>query len=290
MPTRLARYVPLFCAFALASLCPANAQVYHFSTGNPDGAIATASGPPGPSQPGTETADDFVLVQETDITGGTFTGLLPANSTSANVGQIVLEIYRVFPLDSTSPASGTVPTRANSPSDVAFASLDSTAGDLSVIVSTLSTNFSVANSVFTVPSTASFQTLGDGPVTGVEVLFSFSLSTPLDLPAGHYFFVPQVQLSDGTFLWLSAPRPIVSPGTPFPAGSTDLQSWFRTDALDPDWVRVGTDVIGSGTFNAAFSLNGISVPEPATWLTMLAGFVVLGLAFRRRNAPQSAQV
>src|SRR4030095_322803 len=63
----------------------------------------------------------------------------------------------------------------------------------------------------------------------------------------------EVGLSSGDFLWLSAPRPIVAPGTPF---LPDLQSWIRNDALAPDWLRIGTDITGQGPFNAAFSLSG----------------------------------
>ena len=110
---------------------------------------------------------------------------------------------------------------------------------------------------------------GNGSVTGLEVQFSVNFTTPFDLLAGHYFFVPQVEVTtaDGEFLWLSAARPIVPPGTPFPAGFTDLQSWTRDVMLDPDWLRVGSDIVGPDpttgpTFNAAFSLTGVAVPGP----------------------------
>ncbi len=105
------------------------------------------------------------------------------------------------------------------------------------------------------------------------------------LPADHYFFVPQVEVTDpiGNFYWLSAPRPIVAPGTPFPAGFTDLQSWTRDQFLDPDWLRVGTDIVGAGTFNAVFSLTGSAVPEPSTWAMMLLGFAGLGYASLRQR-------
>ena len=85
-----------------------------------------------------------------------------------------------------------------------------------------------------------------------------SFTDGLLLPANHYFFVPQVEVTDddGDFFWLSAPKPIVPPGTQFPPGFTDLQSWTRDAALDPDWLRVGTDITDQGPFNAAFSLNG----------------------------------
>jgi hypothetical protein len=119
-------------------------------------------------------------------------------------------------------------------------------------------------------------------VTGEEVQFKIAFSTPFDLPADHYFFVPQVLLSSGDFLWLSAPKPLLAPGTPF---SPDLQSWIRDDpSLAPDWLRIGTDIIHEGPFNASFSLSG-SVPEPTTWAMMLLGFVGIGaMTYRRRKS------
>jgi len=95
------------------------------------------------------------------------------------------------------------------------------------------------------------------------VQFRVTFTSPITLDPDHYFFVPQVELDSGNFLWLSAPRPIVPPdGTAFPPGFTDLQTWVRDEALQPDWLRVGTDIVGGNpapTFNASFSL---SVPGP----------------------------
>jgi hypothetical protein len=127
-------------------------------------------------------------------------------------------------------------------------------------------------------------TTGNGAVTGQEVSFSVTFSTPFDLPQDHYFFVPQVQVAGGDFLWLSAPKPIVPPGTAF---LPDLQSWTRDAALDPDWLRVGADIVGGTTapapaFNAAFSLTGAEVPEPATWM-VVGGTLLIMIGIRRRK-------
>src|SRR5262249_46875310 len=101
------------------------------------------------------------------------------------------------------------------------------------------------------------QTLGEGPVTGNEVEIHIEFTLPIDVLAGHFFFVPQVTLRSGNFMWLSAPRPIVPPGTPF-AG--DLQAWIRNDNISPDWLRIGADIVGgspSPAFNMVFQLEGI---------------------------------
>jgi hypothetical protein len=131
---------------------------------------------------------------------------------------------------------------------------------------------------------------GEGAVSGQEVQFTFDLTSAFDLAAGQYFFVPQVQLANGSFLWLSAPRPIVPPGTAFPVGFTDLQSWIRNENLAPDWLRIGTDITHQGPFNAAFSLNGIFVPEPATWAMMLVGFFALGWKVRSGRRREQLRV
>jgi hypothetical protein len=120
------------------------------------------------------------------------------------------------------------------------------------------------------------------------VQFSVNFTTPFTLPADHYFFVPQVQLSSGDFLWLSAPKPITGGTGPFVG---DLQSWTRDDMLEPDWLRVGQDIVGGTTFptfNAAFSLGGSVVPEPSTWAMMLLGFAGLGFASYRHARKASA--
>jgi hypothetical protein len=284
-----ARFPILLSVLGCLCALPAAADTPFFSTGNPDGKIATASRPASAGKFEIESADDFVLTHSTSITSATFTGLL--TGTNPTVGEVRVEIYRVFPADSGVP-SGHVPTRANSPSDVEFADRDNAPapGNLTFTITNVSNTFSAFNSVQ--PGgihRAPIQTTGgNGVITGEEVQFDVTFTTPFTLPADHYFFVPQVELTNpsGDFFWLSAPKTIPAPA--------DLQSWTRDQFLDPDWLRVGQDIVGGNpfpTFNAAFSLSGSPVPEPSTWAMMLLGFVGLGFAgyrHARKARPASA--
>jgi hypothetical protein len=278
---------------------PASAVPFFFSTGNPDGLIATASRPASPGKLEIESADDFAVTgaNTLKLTGASFQGLLPTGAPLSSVTDVRVEIYRVFPADSNvgrtsgPPVFSTsqVPTRVNSPSDVALDSRDSSASNLTftpaVVSASFTANNSVLNGIHPIPG---FHTGGEGPVTGQQVSFNVVFTTPFTLPADHYFFVPQVQLSSGDFFWLSAPRPILPPGTPFPPGVTDLQSWIRNSELDPDWLRVGMDIVGGSAFNAVFTLSGDlePVPEPATLLlfgTTTATMAFIGQWRRRRQ-------
>lgn len=269
-------------ALLLASVANAQ-QTVIFSTGNPDGRVGMASRPAGVFGSAREAADDFLLLQNTSITNATFAGLLPTGSTAANITGLTIEMYRVFPLDSNDPPSGNVATRANSPSDVAFDSR-TFGGDLTFSATSLG-NFVVLNSVIDgLNPLPNSRTGGEGAVAGTEFLFSVDFLTPFVLPAAHYFFVPQVALSNGTFLWLSAARPIEAPGTLF---TPDLQAWMRSSELAPDWLRVGTDIIGgTETFNGTFSLSTTvtPTPEPSTLLLIGSGLLLVGVAAMRRRA------
>jgi hypothetical protein len=254
-------------------------SAFVFSTGLPDGKVATIAEPSNTHNGHVEfeSADDFVLNSETKIQRASFTGLLTGGASRADVRNVTVEIYRVFPFDSdVSRTSGPpnfstdqVPTRVNSPSDVAIADFDSAAGDLRFQSRLLLNSFTAVNSVSSADKIA-VATGGNGPATGKEVEFDVTFTTPLDLPAGHYFFVPKVGLRAqaphaADFLWLSAPKPITAPGTPF---TPDLQSWMRFEpGLAPDWLRIGTDIIGGQTFNASFTLSGQVVPLTITGLS-----------------------
>jgi hypothetical protein len=271
-------------SLAILIATPAAADGVLFSTGNPDGLIGTLSRPSGPGLLETETADDFVLGQASQITQASFVGLLPSGAPLSSVNDVVIGIYHVFPMDSANPPSGNVPTRTNSPADTAFVALDGMAGTLSFTSTLLNPSFSVANTVVNGINKVPNQfTGGEGAATGEEVQVNVVFTSPILLSPGHYFFSPEVQLTGGNFLWLSAPNPIVPPGTPF---TPDLQSWIRNDGtgeLAPDWLRIGTDITHQGPFNATFSLSGetAAVPEPSTLLLLGTGVAVL--ATRRKH-------
>src|SRR6476660_3513818 len=126
---------PLKARTAIAALAfaavvmplPAAATPFLFSTGNPDGLMATATRPESAGKFEIGTGDDFVLTQHTSITGVSFTGLLPKNAPTSAIASVSREIYRVTTVASNvgrtsgPPRFSTpnVPTRVNSPSDVA---------------------------------------------------------------------------------------------------------------------------------------------------------------------------
>jgi hypothetical protein len=292
-------HAKLAISVALIGLLPAAASAADptfFSTGAPDGLMATATRPDSPGKFEIESADDVIIGKKTSVTDATFIGLMPAG---ASVSSVVVEFYRVFPNDSnvgrtSGPLFSTpnVPTRVNSPSDVAFDERDASSG-LSFSTSLLNPSFVALNSVKPdgIHPLPGIFTGGNGAVAGQEVEFDVTFANPFTLPADHYFFVPQVQLDNGDFLWLSAPKAITGGTGPFVG---DLQSWTRDDSeddgIEPDWLRIGTDITHQGPFNAAFSLSGSVVPEPSTWAMMLLGFAGLGFAGYRqvRKAPSAS--
>jgi hypothetical protein len=260
--------VSLIAAMLLAGVwvaTPARAAMFFFSTGNPDGKMGALSRRPSTGQIETETADDFILTETTVIRGATIVALIPAGASLADIENVEVELYHVFPRDS-GPPSGKVPSRINSPADVEIgaATRDASLGTLDFTPSLLNSTFKVDNTVVNgiVPKTG-----GEGARTGEEVQIAITFNGPIVLPADHYFFRPEALLMDGDFLYLSAPKPIMAPGTPFPPLTTDLQAWIRNSTLAPDWLKIGTDIV-AGTpapqFNMTFSLTGETVPAAGT--------------------------
>ena len=248
----------------------ASAAPFFFTTGNPDGSLGALARSESPGKLETETADDFILDQPTVISGATITGLV-LRADVADIANVEVEVYHRFhedPLDKF-PPSGNVPSRTNSPSDneIDSATRDGNDGTLSFSYSSLNTNFSVSNTVinginpFNVNGkTDANRTGGEGRASGEEVQITITFKEPIVLPAGHYFFRPEVLVNNGDFLFLSAPKPLVPPL----AG--DLQAWIRNANLAPDWLRIGTDIIDAAgatgpQFNMTFSLGGNTIPN-----------------------------
>ena len=286
MSTAFLRLAIPAALIGLLPTAPAAADVFpfFFSAGNPDGKIATLSRTASPGKLETETADDFVTTHETDITNATFTGLLVGGATPADVSDVEIELYHVFPINSVSPPDGRVITRTNSPSDNNFAAADSALGQLSFTITVLSGSFTAANSVVNgIHPIPNQFTGGEGPVTGEEVRFNVTFSTPFTLGPDHVFFRPEVDVGNaGNFLWLSAPKPIVSPGTPF-AMTSRLGSVRMVLARSH---RIGSASAPTSPIRVhstrRFRLTGFVVPEPSTWAMMLLGFSGLTYASLRR--------
>ena len=273
---------------ACAITGPAKAgSSFFFSTGDPDGKMATASRPGSAGKIEIESADDFVLTTETNLTSATFTGLLPTGASLSDVVDVRIEIYRVFPNDSdvgrTSgpPTFSTpqVPTRVNSPSDVEFDDRSASADNLTFTPGIVQSSFTAANSVLNgIHPKPNFHTGGDGAVTGQEVQFNVLFSTPFYLPADHYFFVPQVQLTQRRFLLALGAQ------ADRPAGDAVPGRLHRPPRMDSQrkpgsGLAAGRNRHRGGspapTFNATFSLSGSVVPEPSSVIMLSLGSVGL---------------
>jgi hypothetical protein len=258
------RLIGAVLALTAGLATPLLATPFFLTTGAPNGkgALGALSRRPAPGKIETETADDFFLQETTVIRSATITGLVPAGTPLDNIRDVEVEIYHVFPLDSVTPPSNRVPSRTNSPSDVEIdtGTRARSAGTLSISATVVSTNFMVDN---TVVNGISAGAGNEGPFSGEAIEITITFTSPIILPAGSYFFRPEVLLTNGDFLYLSGQRPI--PGNPF---SPDRQAWIRNANLAPDWLRIGTDIIGGAPtppqFNMSFSLTGETVPAAGT--------------------------
>lgn len=253
---------------ALWLATPAWADLFFFSPVSADGRLGALSQPPSSGKLETETADDFTLTETTSIAQATIVGLIAPGTPLANILNVEVEVYHVFPTDSDTsrclnnqnPPCKTVnvPTRINSPADVEIdaATRDGSVGTLGFSATLLKSNFVVENTVVTgINKDPDELTHGEGSVTGDLVQITMTFDPPILLPAEHYFFRPEVQVSGSDFLYVSTPRPAVT---------GDLQAWIRNSDLKPDWLRIGTDIIGGTTFNMTFSLAGETIPGAGT--------------------------
>jgi hypothetical protein len=260
-----ANFLSAMIAAGMGLATSASAGSFFFTAGNPDGRLGSLSRIESSGKIETETADDFILTQPTIINGATITGLI-VNAPVANIVNVEVEMYHVFPLDSIDPPSGRVLSRVNSPADeeIGVATRDGRDDTLRFVANQQATGVSVGNSVVNGINPNPSRTNGEGPLTGNQIQITITFTQPILLPPGHYFFRPEVLVADGDFFYMSSPR---SAGVPFVG---DLQAWIRSSRLAPDWIRLGTDVIGATppatppTFNMAFSLSGETVPDIGT--------------------------
>src|SRR5579864_6099216 len=187
----------LACATMMASILLiaqlATAETFSFTPGDPDGKVGASSRPASPGKIETETADDFVLQQTTIINKATIKGLLPTDTDLTKIKDVEVEVYHVFPFDS-APFSHKVPSRTNSPSDVEIgtATRDANAGTLKFLPTVENASFSVNHTVVN-----NLKVNGGEPgMTGEEVEITVTFTSPIILPAGTYFFRPEVSVND----------------------------------------------------------------------------------------------
>lgn len=86
--------------------------------------------------------------------------------------------------------------------------------------------------------------------------------------------------------------PIVSGSTPLPVGGHAAIAGSSAYFTDGIVLRWGPDAYDAGFDNIAFDVRAVGaagpVPEPSTWLMMIAGFGLAGAALRRRPATRPA--
>ena len=108
---KLFRWLIVLAAILFAGVASAQDNKLIVNTGNPDGQLGALSRRPSPGKLETETADDFILTETTVISSATIVGLIPLETPLADITNVEVEIYHVFPTDSANPPSGNVPSR-----------------------------------------------------------------------------------------------------------------------------------------------------------------------------------
>src|SRR5579871_40689 len=111
--------VAALVAVASAFAPPAYSSTILYSNLQVNAAMAAGSRPASGSGVEIEAADDFIVSTTASVTEIKFIGLITGGVT-VDTAQTNLEFYRVFPNDSDTTRTPAVPTRTNSPSDVAF--------------------------------------------------------------------------------------------------------------------------------------------------------------------------
>ncbi|KAK9814034.1 hypothetical protein WJX73_009723 [Symbiochloris irregularis] len=254
-----------------------------FTTGRGDYKVGATSRPADLDQAEVliESADDFFTTNAVTIQGVSFEGLFPAEMTPQNQWQYITSVaallYAVFPEDST-PARLLIPNDASS-GTWKVASKEGSPADwpMSNITTAAYQIQKLSDDIITVPTVIedfNIQAIPDQLQTGnfappamsgkrYEIFVPFQYN----LPAGaHVFVVPQIGVNcnsatpwaedECNFVWSSAPWPVsyANQGTPFPSWIQDEQSWTRGPLITPDWASIGTQILGTQPYNAAFTV------------------------------------
>jgi len=199
------------------------------NTGNTDGKLERCRASASVNKLETETADDFVLDQTTVLTGATITGLV--TTSLANISNVEIEMYHRFPQDSIADRTHRFPTRQKLPSDVEIdsATRDGNNHTLRFSTALLNPTFTALKTVVNSISVAQ----GEPAVTGAEVEITVTFTSPIVLPAGHYFFRPEVQVNGGDF-----PVPL-GPQTDRRTGAKPLPETCKRGSATPNFRRTG---------------------------------------------------
>ncbi|KAK9813910.1 hypothetical protein WJX73_004492 [Symbiochloris irregularis] len=218
-----------------------------------------------------ETADDFYVPSAVTIQGMSFEGLLPADFSPATVTQYITSVgallYALYPQDSNPSLDGTkVATRLGSPADYNLDNITTTAYQVTSLGDQIVSIPAAIDSVNIQPPPNQLQAGSTAPPAILGKKYQFFVPFQYSLPAGaHVFVAPQIGLDCSTipalpqslcnFVWSSAQYPTsANGGTPFPAGVQDEQSWARGPAITPDWASIGTQILGTQPYNAAFTV------------------------------------
>src|SRR4051812_33131732 len=100
MKARALNLALITAALGVAVAPSALADIVLYSNNSVTGQMAAASRPASAGKIGIQAADDFVLAGASSLTSGSFIGMVTGGGSINVVG---IEIYRVFPLDSTVP-------------------------------------------------------------------------------------------------------------------------------------------------------------------------------------------
>ena len=203
--------------------------------------MATATRPDDGGAFEIELADDFVLTNTTPITSATFTGLLPAGATAVRRSSSKSTgcFRRISDVGRTSgpPTFSTpqVPTRVNSPSDVAFDSRDFEASGLTFSTTVVDHQFHRSSTRCSPAASIPYRAIstggnGAGHGRGGPVRRDLHHALP---PPRRPLFLRAPGPAGQTAISFGCRRRNRScpPGTPFPPGFTDLQSWTRDAAI-----------------------------------------------------------